>query len=75
MKEKGKKIVMETFGLGLYFYQENRMKEKGKKIVMETFGLGLYLYQENRMKEKGKKIVMDPKAALRKGLNIIKDCR
>ncbi|XP_076460984.1 limbin-like [Babylonia areolata] len=29
--------------------------------------------EEHRMKEKGKKIVMDPKAALRKGLNIIKD--
>ena len=31
--------------------------------------------QERRMKETGKKIVMDPKAALRKGLNVIKDYR
>lgn len=52
------------------YYGRRRVKQPFKLL-----GSGLHFYQENRMKEKGKKIVMDPKAALRKGLNIIKDCR
>ncbi|KAK7484926.1 hypothetical protein BaRGS_00023846 [Batillaria attramentaria] len=52
--------------LGVFLFLFIRRRRKGASVSPTKL-------DERRMREKGKKIVMDPKAALKKGLNAIKD--